>query len=96
MAAGIIFIVIVQRKVSSTDLLTLQFEVAKSILATGLWLWLMLDSAFGPWKRRQYRDPSREVPRRVARAATAAILLLWVPIHYRLVAMGLYISNYMS
>ena len=76
MAAGIIFIVIVQRKVSSTDLLTLQFEAAKSILATGLWLWLMLDSAFGPWKRRQYRDPSREVPMRVARAATAAILLL--------------------
>jgi hypothetical protein len=50
MAAGIIFIVYIQRKAVATPFQTLCLEGAKSVLATGLWLWLILDSAFGPWK----------------------------------------------
>ncbi|KAF2789883.1 hypothetical protein K505DRAFT_365216 [Melanomma pulvis-pyrius CBS 109.77] len=65
MAAGIIFVVIVQRKVVATKLLTLQFEAGKTVLATGLWVWLMLDSALGRWSRE-----------RVPRATMASILLV--------------------
>jgi hypothetical protein len=81
MAAGIIFIVYIQRKAAATPYQTLCFEAAKSVLATGLWLWLILDSAFGPWKHEYYnRDPSYADPdlvrRRVQRDAFAVILLL--------------------
>lgn len=65
MASGIIFVVIVQRKVVSTKLLTLQFEAIKTVLATGLWIWLMLDSALGRWAEE-----------RVPRATMASILLM--------------------
>jgi hypothetical protein len=76
MAAGIIFIVLVQRKIQATNLLTFQFEIGKSLLATGLWLWLILDSAFGPWQRRLTIDPEPEKQRRLVRSAFASILLL--------------------
>jgi hypothetical protein len=60
------------------------FEVAKSVLATGLWLWLILDSAFGPWRIQHhdhvpdtYADPDY-IRRRVQRDALASLLLMYV------------------
>ena len=47
MASAIIFIVLVQRKISedrTTMHLTLRFEVAKAVLATVMWMWFMLDA----------------------------------------------------
>lgn len=42
MAGGIIFLVLVQRQIPTAGKLwTFRFELAKSVLATGLWLWLM-------------------------------------------------------
>jgi len=42
MAAGIIFLVLVQRQLTTAGKLwTFRFEVAKSALATALWIWLM-------------------------------------------------------
>ncbi|KAF1830821.1 hypothetical protein BDW02DRAFT_572657 [Decorospora gaudefroyi] len=75
MAAGIVFIVYVQRKAVATSLQTLLFEGAKSTLATGLWLWLILDSAYGP--SRMHDDPE-VVRRKVQRDAFASIVLLVV------------------
>jgi hypothetical protein len=82
MAAGIIFIVYIQRKAIATPFQTLCFEGAKSTLATGLWLWLILDSTFGPWQvgyhdhvPDTYADPDL-VRRRVLRDALAVIVLL--------------------
>ncbi|KAH7082024.1 hypothetical protein FB567DRAFT_605233 [Paraphoma chrysanthemicola] len=81
MAAGIIFIVYVQRKAVVTSYQTLLFEGLKSILATGLWFWLIIDSAFGPW-RWEHHDhvpdshaSPEEVAKRVKRAALASLLL---------------------
>ena len=72
------FLVIVQLKVSLNTSTTLIFESVKSTLASGLWLWLMLDSAFGPWQRRWSNPEQREEEKvqRLARAATCVILLL--------------------
>jgi hypothetical protein len=82
MSAGIVFIVYVQRKAVATPYQALIFEVAKSVLATGLWLWLILDSAFGPWRVQHhdhapdtYADPDY-VRRRVQRDALASLLLM--------------------
>jgi hypothetical protein len=74
MSAGIVFIVYVQRKAIATPFQALMFETAKSVFATGLWLWLILDSAFGPW-RDNYTKPEY-VRRRVQRDALASLLLL--------------------
>lgn len=75
MAMGIVFVVILQRKVRPNDFLTFEFECAKSILATGLWIWLILDAAFGPWQRgKSGYERLREM--RVARASVAVIVLL--------------------
>ncbi|OAG18204.1 hypothetical protein CC77DRAFT_1096782 [Alternaria alternata] len=82
MAAGIVFIVYVQRKAIATPYQVLMFEAAKSVLATGLWLWLILDSAFGPWRVQHhdhapdtYVDPDY-VKRRVQHDALASLLLI--------------------
>ena len=74
MSAGIVFIVYVQRKAIATPFQAFMFEIVKSVLATGLWLWLILDSAFGPG-RGYYTDP-KYVKRRVQRDALASLLLL--------------------
>jgi len=65
MAAFIIFVVLVQRKVEPTKMQTLVFEAVKTVLATGLWIWLLVDSAISSW-------PQRRIPT----AATASILLV--------------------
>ena len=72
LAAGIVFIVLVQRKVPVDKNLTLAFEIAKSVLATTLWVWLMLDAAIGPQSIEDYykRDT------RVGSAAVSSIALL--------------------
>lgn len=76
MAAGIVFIVYVQRKAVVTDSQALIFETTKSTLATGLWLWLILDSAFGPGKNHYGYGDGKAVERRVKRAALSSILLM--------------------
>ena len=56
---GIIFIVLVQRKIPedwTTVRLTLRFEIVKAVLATFLWVWLMLDTAFNPTNNYLYYD----------------------------------------
>jgi hypothetical protein len=41
-AGGIIFLVLVQKKLSNASkLFAFRFELAKSVLATGMWIWLM-------------------------------------------------------
>ena len=74
MSAGIVFIVYVQRKAIATPFQAFVFEIVKSVFATGLWLWLILDSAFGP-HRGYYTEPE-VVRRRVQRDALASLLLL--------------------
>ena len=66
LALLIILVIIVQRNVTATRLTTLQFEAAKSVIATVLWLWLFIDSAAQARNRKQ----------RLPRAAIASILLL--------------------
>jgi hypothetical protein len=80
MAGGIIFLSIITMKQPLSNLLGFQFELGKSVLATILWIWLVLDSAFGPW---QYRYPSmdpgyihEEKIARLQRAFLSLILLL--------------------
>lgn len=69
-AGGIIFIVLMQRKLGISNMyLTTLFEAGKSILGTVMWVWLMLDSAF--YAPGYYYDP----PNRLTRAALAFIVL---------------------
>jgi hypothetical protein len=56
---------------------TFFFEATKSALATAMWLWLILDAAFGPWRDSSYYpDPEHRVRDRVIRAALTSIVLL--------------------
>ena len=60
-AAGIILAVWVQYKILMAHKVTLYFETAKSAFATTIWLWLILDAAFGPgmdsYPRYRPREP---------------------------------------
>ncbi|KUJ12765.1 uncharacterized protein LY89DRAFT_687722 [Mollisia scopiformis] len=73
-AAGIIFIVFVQRNVTMSKTITVYFEEAKSGLATAVWLWLLLDTICGPEHHYWYYYSG---PRgaRIIRAAISIILL---------------------
>ncbi|KAK5683762.1 hypothetical protein LTR17_027229 [Elasticomyces elasticus] len=76
LAAGIIFIVVVQRTLPPAETaknLTLRFEVSKSILATALWLWLMFDAIFGPRDHSGYYMPRSQ---RITVAAISSVLPL--------------------
>ena len=75
LAAGILFIVLVQRKLgdSSSLPLTLKFEMAKSVCATALWVWLMLDAIFGPEDHYGYRQGRRT---RITASAISCVLVL--------------------
>ena len=75
--AGIIFIVLIQRRTRLDTTKTLIFEIAKSVLATAMWIWLLLDTIFGPWQK-SYREDTREAAmyNRLARTFTAVIILL--------------------
>jgi hypothetical protein len=48
MSAIILFVIIMQRQGAISKRLTLIMEVVKSSCATAVWIWLVLDSAFGP------------------------------------------------
>jgi hypothetical protein len=78
MAAAIIFIVLVQLRTRNTAKLTYGFEFGKSCLATALWLWLVFDSAFGPWQNGwRYNDHPEERDRdRVYRLLRSVVALL--------------------
>ena len=73
--AAIVFIILIQRKIGLEETsknLTWRFELSKSIIATDLWIWLMLDAAFRPQEEYSFYGRST----RVAAASTACILLL--------------------
>lgn len=73
--AAIVFIVLIQRKQpvkQRSKALTLKFEVAKSVIATVLWIWLMMDAAFGP---ESYNDYYKR-PSRITSASVAAVVLV--------------------
>lgn len=74
LAGVIIFSVLVQRKIPEpSKRLTLRFELTKSTCATGMWMWLLLDAAFGP--RNQY-GWYYDRQRRVWVAAISSMILL--------------------
>jgi hypothetical protein len=76
MAAGIIFIVIIQRKIPLGKLWQFRLEAAKSLLASSMWLWLFLDSLFA----HMHRDPYyRDTVPRVIRAGITGIVLWYNP-----------------
>lgn len=75
-AAGIIFAVWIQRSIRISRKIALYFESAKSAFATAIWLWLILDAAFGPGIHR-YRGNGPRKPM-VLRAAISVIVLLSV------------------
>lgn len=78
MAAGIIFVVLVQRQLrgsaAASKHLTLKFESAKAVLATGLWVWMMLDVGFNPLNNYRFFDRGL----RLQATGFASILLLYV------------------
>jgi hypothetical protein len=74
-AAGITFAVWIQRRVPMTRKVTLYFEIAKSGFATAIWLWLILDAAFGPGLPRYYYGDYPRKPT-IIRAAISVIILL--------------------
>jgi hypothetical protein len=79
MAAAIIFIILIQFRTRNTTKLTFGFELAKSCLATALWLWLVYDSAFGPWQngwRYDGQPPEKRNIERAYRLMRSAIALL--------------------
>lgn len=79
MAAGIIYIVLIQRRARphTSASLTLAFESGKLVLAFALWLWLILDAAFGPWDRYYYNRPE-DRHGRIVRAAISHVLIWYV------------------
>ncbi|KAF2109617.1 hypothetical protein BDV96DRAFT_585036 [Lophiotrema nucula] len=76
MALGITFIVITQRRTVLDNTKRLVFEGVKSGLATGLWLWLLMDSLFGPWQYFNDRDVAERKAMRVAYTLTAIVPLV--------------------
>ncbi len=76
MGGVIVFILIIQRRTFEHGLhidLTLRFEEVKSILATSLWVWEMVDAGIQPTSVWNQRGP------RLIAAGASAIVLLWVP-----------------
>ncbi|KAF2709412.1 hypothetical protein K504DRAFT_502140 [Pleomassaria siparia CBS 279.74] len=65
MASGIFFTALLQRGAVDTKLRTLVFEAIKTTLATGMWIWLIADSASSP-----------STAERISRAAAATVLLV--------------------
>jgi hypothetical protein len=56
LSGGVLFSILHQRKLTNASwLLTLRFETARSLLASILWVWLMLDAIF--LRRNSWRGP---------------------------------------
>jgi len=70
LAAGVVFLVVIQRRVPLDGLAEFRFEAAKTSFATGMWLWLLLDAllAHGGYQKRK----------RAIRAIIASTLLWYV------------------
>ncbi|KPI37476.1 uncharacterized protein AB675_10374 [Cyphellophora attinorum] len=81
MAGGIIFTVLLQRKIptgKTSKSMTLRFEILKSVLATALWLWLLLDAIFGPRDHYSYyKDRSQRIM--VAAISSLLLFILYYP-----------------
>ncbi|KFX88458.1 hypothetical protein V495_07523 [Pseudogymnoascus sp. VKM F-4514 (FW-929)] len=76
LAAVILFILLIQDRMPSLSAnVSFILEVAKSLLATAMWLWLLLDSAFAEHSSR-YKEPSNARFMRVVRAFIAGLALL--------------------
>ena len=74
MAAGVLFVILVQRHPKNTKTSTYYLEIAKSSLSTALWLWLFLDSIFGPYDR-YYSRPEEYRLRKIIQAALCFFVL---------------------
>ena len=72
MGAAILFIILVERHPRNTKTSTYYLEIAKSGLATALWLWLLLDSIFGP---RYTYNPPRPRSRKIIEAVICFFVL---------------------
>ena len=75
MAAAIAFIIFVQRHPKNTRTSTFYFEIVKSGLASALWLWLILDSIFGPVAERYYHPPEDIRVKKIVQAAFCFLIL---------------------
>jgi hypothetical protein len=73
LAAGIIFLVVIQRRVHFDALGKFCFEAMKALFATAMWLWLLLDALFAHTEDGPYYEEQRR--RRIIRAGIASILL---------------------
>jgi hypothetical protein len=71
MALGIVFITVVKHNGTLDDRLAFNTELTKSILASAMWLWLLIDSACNPGGINNPDTTSR-----VVRALITGILLL--------------------
>jgi len=76
MAAGILFIVILQRQAPASKFLSFYFEAIKSGCATGVWIWMMSDSIFKEHEQDKYRNPQVARRARIGRTAISGVILL--------------------
>jgi len=77
-AAGIVFIIFIQRQPIQSAAIRLYLELAKSACATAVWIWLLLDSIFGPQRGYYYNPPSRPRAPKIISAALSVFVLLIV------------------
>jgi hypothetical protein len=75
MAAAIVFIIFIQRQPIQSRTTRLCLEIAKSSCATGVWLWLLMDSIFGPARGYYYNPPHPRGPRIISAALSSVVLL---------------------
>ncbi|KAK3372294.1 hypothetical protein B0H63DRAFT_484273 [Podospora didyma] len=76
-SAGIVFIVLVQRKLPDASVrLTSNFEVVKSLLATIMWIWLVCDAIWHP-RHYPYYPPDYDKDMQ-ARRIVISILSIFV------------------
>jgi len=93
LAAGIMFLAIIQLRAHLDNVDTFRFELGKSLIATILWLWLVLDSAFGPWQDGCYNcSPEWQHQRKVARLQRSFLsLIILFTIFYPTLGYSLYV-----
>lgn len=78
MAAGILFAVVVQRKADAliSKRTTFIVEAVKSGLATAIWLWLVLDSMFGPWADYGSQHPPADRGTKIMTSLISVLVLM--------------------
>lgn len=74
LAIAILFSILVSRNSHNTPFSIMCFECVKTVSATALWLWLLLDSMFGPNRWKPNKPEDRE--KRVTLSAVSVLLLL--------------------